>query len=219
MAELRTEEEQIAAIKDWWKENGNSILVAIGLALAIGFGWKAYQNSVIETKSEASMLYEQMLSASSSPVAQNSDESTGVSYLANQLKEQHASTEYARYAALFLAKEAVAAKEYDAAIAELDWLIAGTEDARLIDIATVRKARVLSAKGEHEAALALLEPNEAEFEAEFLELQGDIKLRMGDESAAVDAYKKAYALLEEQTQLQPLLGIKLANLGVDTQQL
>ena len=44
MAELRTEEEQVQAIKDWWKNNGSSLLIGIGAALAIVFGWQAWQN-------------------------------------------------------------------------------------------------------------------------------------------------------------------------------
>ena len=44
MAELRTEEEQIEAIKRWWKKNGSSLLLGIALALAIVFGWQAWQN-------------------------------------------------------------------------------------------------------------------------------------------------------------------------------
>ena len=44
MAEMRTEEEQIEAIKQWWKKNGSSLLIGVGLALAIVFGWQAWQN-------------------------------------------------------------------------------------------------------------------------------------------------------------------------------
>jgi predicted negative regulator of RcsB-dependent stress response len=37
--DIKTEEEQIAAIKNWWKENGNSLLMAVVAAIAIIFGW------------------------------------------------------------------------------------------------------------------------------------------------------------------------------------
>jgi len=45
MAELRTDEEQVEAIKQWWKNNGSSLLIGIGAALAIAFGWQAWQTS------------------------------------------------------------------------------------------------------------------------------------------------------------------------------
>lgn len=38
--EHRTEEEQVAALKQWWKDNGNSLIIGVGLALAVVFGWK-----------------------------------------------------------------------------------------------------------------------------------------------------------------------------------
>ena len=38
MAELRTEEEQLEAIKRWWKENGTSLLAGAVLAAAGVFG-------------------------------------------------------------------------------------------------------------------------------------------------------------------------------------
>ncbi len=41
MAELRTEEEQIEAIKRWWKENGVSLLIGAAIAAAGVFAWKA----------------------------------------------------------------------------------------------------------------------------------------------------------------------------------
>ncbi len=43
MSEMRTEEEQVEALKDWWKENGRSLLLGVALALAIVFGWKGWE--------------------------------------------------------------------------------------------------------------------------------------------------------------------------------
>jgi len=36
--EHRTEEEQVAALKQWWNDNGNSLIIGVGLALALVFG-------------------------------------------------------------------------------------------------------------------------------------------------------------------------------------
>ena len=212
MAELRTEEEQIQALKDWWKQNGNSLLIALAAAIAIVMGWKAYQNAVIDSKTEASLLYEQLLGASNTKT--NATESTGIGYLAGQLKEKHADTEYGIYAALFLARDAVEKNQLDDAKAELEWAKAQTEDARIKDIVNGRLARILSQQGQHEEALALLTASEEEFRSQFLEIQGDIKLRQGDEQAAIEAYTQAYELVKESPQAQPLLLVKLANLGV-----
>ena len=47
MDTLTTEEQQLAAIKQWWKENGSSIVTGVVLGLAVLFGtraWFAYQD-------------------------------------------------------------------------------------------------------------------------------------------------------------------------------
>lgn len=214
MEEFRTEEEQVAAIKNWWKENGNSVLIAVGLALAIIFGWKAYQSNVLQSKTEASMLYDQLLAASTNAQSRPEGEASGVAYLAGELKSKFTDTEYGIYAALFLAKDAVEAGDLELAKQELQWVVANTEDTSLTIIANGRLARILSEQGEHESALALLEAADATFDSEYLELHGDIKLRMGDKEGAIEAYKKAYALIKSEPQVQPLLSVKLADLGV-----
>ncbi len=44
MDAYRTEEEQVEALKAWWDENGRSIVVAIVIALAAGFGWQGWKS-------------------------------------------------------------------------------------------------------------------------------------------------------------------------------
>lgn len=218
MAELRTEEEQIQAIKDWWKENGNALLIALAAAVVLVFGWKGYQNSVVESKTEASLMYERLLAAAMSPNDSDS-ESSGMGFLAGEIKENHGDTEYGIYAAMFLARDAVEKGELEKALGELNWVKENTEDTRLHDIANGRIARILSQQDKFDEALALLEPNESEFSAQFLEIEGDIKLRQGDQAAAIDAYSKAYSQVKDSPQFQPLLAVKLANLGVNTENL
>lgn len=214
MDNIRTEEEQIAALKNWWKENGNSLLIGIGAALLILFGWQAYKNSILDDKTEASLLYQQLITAVSQPMA-SEDEASTVAYLAGELKNKHSDSEYGLYASLFLAKDAVSNGELNKALEQLEWVKSNTEDSRITHIANGRIARILSAQGKHEDALAALIASDSAFEASYLEIEGDIKKRMGDEAAAVEAYKKAFVLVKENPQVQPLLAVKLSNLGVN----
>ena len=46
MADYETEEEQIEALKDWWRENGNSLLIGVAVALVAVFGFRGWQTSV-----------------------------------------------------------------------------------------------------------------------------------------------------------------------------
>lgn len=218
MSEFRTEEEQIAALKKWWNENGRSLLIGIGLALVIVFGWKAYQNSVIQMKTEASSLYQQLITE----VTKNNfddEEANTLNYLATEIKTKFESTEYAVYAALFLAKDAVNNKDFDLAKSELNWILENSDDQRIKHIVNARMVRLLSAEGNNEDALAMLNATLPQFEPGYLELKGDINNRMGEKDAAIEAYSAAYQLVKSRPQTQPLLVVKLSDLGVNPETL
>jgi len=217
--EFSTEEEQVAAIKKWWKDNGSSLLIGIGVALAIVFGWKAYQNSVIQEKTQASQLYNQLISSATKTAFDESEEAQTVTYLAGELKKKFEDSEYAIYAAMFIAKESVEAKDLTKAKEELNWVLANTDDSRIQHITKARLARILSAENLHDEALAMLNATDPDFEASYLEIKGDIKQRTGDEAAAIEAYKNAFELVKESPQAQPLLAVKLSDLGVNPETL
>jgi len=219
VSDYSTEEEQIAAIKNWWKNNGNTLLIGIGLALIIVFGWKAYQNSVVESKTEASMLYQQMISAATTTDLSVPEEGSTVSYLAKELKNKFSDSEYAIYAAMFIAKENVADAKYDEAKNEFNWILDNTEDQRIVHIVNGRLARIYSIQGDNETALTLLTATDPAFEASYQEIIGDIKIRSSEKQAAIDAYTKAYQLIKSNPQALPLLAVKLSNLGVDPETL
>ncbi|MEW8396328.1 MAG: tetratricopeptide repeat protein, partial [Candidatus Thiodiazotropha sp.] len=40
MSEYQTEEEQVEAIKRWWKENGTSVIAGLVIGLGGIFGWQ-----------------------------------------------------------------------------------------------------------------------------------------------------------------------------------
>ena len=91
MAEHETEEEQVRALKEWWKENGRSVIagVVIGVGTLIGWkGWGVYQE---QQAMEASDLYNNMRSAI---LAQNLD---SVVAQAQELKDNYTSTPYASW--------------------------------------------------------------------------------------------------------------------------
>ena len=219
MDNYRTEEEQIAALKKWWADNGNSLLIGIGAALVIVFGWKAWQNSVEQAKAEASVMYQQLLTTATSNSFEEVEEGSSVAFIAGELKEKFADSEYAVYGALFLAKEAAGEGLLDQAEAELRWVLENSEDVRLQHITRGRLARVLSAQGDHEAALAQLTAQDPAFEAGFLEIRGDILLRTEQEEEAIDAYTRAFEMVKDNPQAQPLLAVKLSDLGVNPETL
>ncbi len=123
METYRTEEEQVEAIKHWWRENGKSTVLGVAIALSLVFGWRGWNNYQADRAAEASVLYENLLQADAA-VQSNGSKRETAEHLAKTLKDGFAGHSYAQYAALIQAKYAVNDGDYDAAEAELNWVLA-----------------------------------------------------------------------------------------------
>lgn len=212
--EHRTEEEQVAALKQWWNDNGNSLIIGVGLALALVFGWKMYQQNIENTKNAASVLYQQLLEVALEPAATEESEAS-VSFIANKLKAEYENTEYATFSALFLAKNAISKKDLDGAEAELRWILTNNPESSLVPLVKGRLARVLDRQGKQQDALALLDVKAAgTYAALYLEIKGDIYHRAGETDQAKESYLEAYKAMKEAGVQRPMLTLKMADLGL-----
>lgn len=214
MEQYRTEEEQVAALKKWWADNGRSTVTGIALAVALVFGWKAYQNSVEQTKSAASAMYQQMLETALAE--QPTDESrSSTKFIANKLKSDFDGTEYAVFASLYLAKSAVSEERYDDAEKELQWALANSNSEELSFIINSRIAKVQAANGKIDEALAILSAQvPVSIKPLYAEARGDILIAKGDREGAKSAYIEAAKAGASLSAQRPLLGMKLADVGV-----
>jgi len=212
MTDMRTEEEQVEAIKKWWEENGKQTVVALVVVVGGWFGYQGYQGQQQETSEAASAVYQEVLVLSAS----ESEEDKGRrQVLLDQLQSDFASTVYANFAGLIKAKEAVEAGDLETAATELEAVKASTSDEELQLLATVRLARVYVSQEKLDEALALVSVEDAgAFNAEYLETKGDALLAKGDKEAAREAYSKALdaSLLIEAK--NPVLKMKLDDLAV-----
>eukprot|EP00747_Dinoflagellata_sp_TGD_P010294 gnl/TRDRNA2_/TRDRNA2_119732_c1_seq1.p1 gnl/TRDRNA2_/TRDRNA2_119732_c1~~gnl/TRDRNA2_/TRDRNA2_119732_c1_seq1.p1 ORF type:complete len:219 (-),score=53.68 gnl/TRDRNA2_/TRDRNA2_119732_c1_seq1:271-927(-) len=214
MAELRTEEEQVQAIKDWWKKNGSSLLISIGAALAIVFGWQAWQNHQAQQRTEAANQFANLLNAFSDQADETSGET--VAFVAQTLREDYTDSAYAVYGNLILARQQLIQEgNAEAAIDSLKWALEKTgEHEALALVVRNRLARAQFSAGQYEDALATIEgAGDADaFDAMYSELRGDILLAQGDREGAREAYLAA----REQSQQgrSGILELKLADLGV-----
>ncbi len=192
----RTEEEELAVIKEWWARNGKPLLTGSALALVIVFGWQGWQKYQTNQAQGASQLYQQLLETALNPSGE--PDAAKVAELANRLKSEFGGSHYAQYGRLFVAKVAVEAGELDDAAAELQAIIAEPADDTLAELARQRLARVLAAQDKTEEALKLLETEVAPaFLASREELKGDLLVRLGRGEQAHAAYLKAKAALAE----------------------
>jgi predicted negative regulator of RcsB-dependent stress response len=191
----RSEEEQVEALKRWWDENGRSTVIGIALALVAAFGWQAWQDKRQGQRETASAVYQQLLQVAAG--AEQEPALAGeVERLAAQLKEQFGGTTYAQFAALQVARLAVAEGDLESAEAELRWVL--SEAGSGSDVALVarqRLARVMAAAGDSDAALAMLENDgNHPYQASYALARGDILLAAGREKDALVAYQLARQL-------------------------
>ena len=59
----RTDDEELAVIKDWWQRNGMPLLTGVALALVVVFGWQGWQKYQANQSQGASLVYQQLLEA------------------------------------------------------------------------------------------------------------------------------------------------------------
>lgn len=193
----RTDDEELAVIKDWWQRNGKPLLTGSVLALVVVFGWQGWQKYQASQSHGASMVYQQLLETALNPSGQ--PDPAKVAELANTLKSDFAGTHYAQYGSLFVAKVAVEAGKLDDAAAELQAIVDKPVDDTLAELARQRLARVLAAQDKVVEALKLLEGDaDQAYLASREELKGDLLVKLGRNDDAYAAYVKAKAALAEE---------------------
>lgn len=192
----RSEDEELAAIKDWWQRNGKPLVTGGALALAVVFGWQAWQKYQNNQSQGASIVYQQLLETALNPSGK--PDAGKVAELANKLKSDFGGTHYAQYGSLFVAKVAVESGKLDDAAAELKAIVDKPADPTLGELARQRLARVLAAQGKVDDALKLLEGDATKaFLASREELKGDLLVQLGRADDAHAAYEKAKAALSD----------------------
>ncbi|MDH3947838.1 MAG: tetratricopeptide repeat protein [Gammaproteobacteria bacterium] len=212
MDTYQTEDEQVQAIKDWWKENGRSVIAGliIGIGAIVGYRyWTNYQTTQSE---QASLIYAQVIASATSADNARAFEQ------GKSLISDYSGTPYAALSALTLSKLALDKTDYATAAAQLRWVIDNSSDDGLKHVARLRLARVLAAQDKPDLAISLL--NEADtsgFTTLYQETRGDILLQQGKVAEAAVEYSKAMEDLEMNPQRRRILEMKFNDLAVTTQ--
>lgn len=215
MDTYRTEEEQVEAIKRWWQENGKFTVLGVVLALAAVFGWRGWNAHQLERAGEASLIYDNLLQTDQLLERAPSKRQTA-QHLAVTLKDGFSGNSYAHYAALILAKYAVKDGDYAAAEDELRWVLSQQPEPAVKAQTELRLARLEYARGNYDAALAQLAPLlEGAAAVQALELRGDVLQKQGKAQQALQAYRQASAVNEQQQSPlnSPLLAMKINSLS------
>ncbi|MDY6828528.1 MAG: tetratricopeptide repeat protein [Pseudomonadota bacterium] len=219
----RTEEEQIEALKRGWQRHGRSIVTGILVALAGVFGWQAWQRQQSQQEVAAFAGYQGYLEAlvQAESQSENADAAATAAHLANELKENHARTAYAGYAAWHQARRAVAASDLETAETELRWALDHTDrgfmngdDAPMAAISRLRLAQVLLAQARLDDALEVLNAvQDKAYTVRKQALLGDLWLAKGEPELALAAFQQALAAGTPGDPTTALVEIKAAQLA------
>ena len=212
---VESDEEQLEVLKNWWDENGTSLVITVVVTVGAIFGYRGWEENAIEKGEAASAVYEDLVVATDNISANASGEKlriTAVS-LAETLKADHADTTYAVFAALRLAKIAVAKNDLDAALEELIWALDNVSEMHLETTIRVRLSRVYMGLEDPTSAMTLLvnhQPASGQV-VSFEEAKGDIFHSLGDLDQAREAYQKALENIDDNIE-NLILELKLADL-------
>jgi predicted negative regulator of RcsB-dependent stress response len=206
------EQEQLDALKAWWRAHSNWVTTAaavVMLAILAYQGWSWYG---MRQAAAASALYEEFERASSS---KDPKDAVKARDLVGTLIEQHGSTVYAAMAALRAAKTNVDAADLKSAKARLTWAAEHAAQKELGLLARVRLAGVLLDEKAYDQALQTLKVDVPDaFVAEFADRRGDVYAAQGKVADARAAYSEALAKAGAQP-MRALIQMKLDALPSD----
>ncbi len=205
MSTFQTEEEQVEAIKRWWKENGTSVIAGLVIGLGGVFGWQAWGNHQDRVGAEASTAFSQLVGA----VGRGDNQSA--SKQAELIGQNYAGSSYAIFAALAQVRLHLEAGERDLAKQKLSGIIQHNKVPALTRMAQLNLARILLDEGDLAGAEQRAAVTSGSFAGEFAVIRGDIAHAKGDLEGAAAAYTEA---MSQAVNDRALLQMKLDDLAV-----
>lgn len=202
------EQEQLAVIKDWWRQYGNLVVLAVVVAALTAsalYGWRYYRH---QQSLAAVTLYQQL------GQAESANDAKRVRDIAAQIIDKYASTPYAAMAALAGARASFGAGDLAAAKTQLQWAVDHARDDEMRDVARLRLAGVLLDEKNFAEALKLAETKPVEtFSGLYADMKGDIYVAQGKTAEARSAYQQALDKSDPQSQYRTVVQLKLDALG------
>lgn len=209
MAELDLhEQEQVEALKAWWKENGKWVTGALVIGL-LGFAgmqfWKSHQAG---QAAEAAKLYAEVVKQTASNDAKR------IGDAADALVSRYGSSAYAPRAQLLAAQASLQAKDIAHAKVQLQWVVDHASETALQDTARLKLGSVLLDEKKYDEALKQLDAAHPEsFTGLYADLRGDVLSAQGKTAEARAAYQQAYDKTDAKSVYRNLIQLKMDGLG------
>jgi len=186
MSIYMTEDEQLEAIKKWWKRYNGIVIVSISVVMLVISGFRYWSWHEQKVTQLASNTYEHLM------VAFSNHDNKGVRGYANQLITEYGKTVYADAAHLALAKLYVERANYARAHEELRKVAVHSKMPTLKQAAKIRLARLMAAEKSYDNALSeLAGVTDSAYMPIVNELKGDIYAATGRYPQAVSFYREA----------------------------
>jgi predicted negative regulator of RcsB-dependent stress response len=180
------EQEQLATLKAWWKDNGTLVLVAMAAAAIAFAGWQGWSRWKDSQSHQAATLYEALLKGLVAGDAKAMREPGG------ELAEKFPGSLYASMGALAQARFYFERNDLKSAKAQLQWALEHSGSDELRDVARLRLAGVLVDEKSYDEALKLLEAKHSPaLEAQYAALRGDVLVAKSRPEEAKVAYRAA----------------------------
>jgi len=208
MAEEFTEDEQVEALKKWWKENGTAIIVGIiiGVSAIVGF-WKWNQH-VEDQALAASQHYDKFAQA----IIEDKPDSIEKSF--TLLQAEFSDTSYAALAAMLYASFEYDKNNVEKSLEYLRWAQQHPGHDAILHVAQVRLAKLLLSQGQYDEALSLIgKIKEPAFDAQYAEIKGDIYSKRGNQELARASYQLALASNDLNGKQREFVQMKIDDLG------
>ena len=202
------EQEQLDALKHYWKQYGNLITWTLVLALggyAAFNGWNWYQRDL---SAKAGVLYDELDKAAQAGDAEKAGR------VFDDIRQRYGSSVFAAQAGLLAAKAQIDKNQPDAALASLEWVAGNASENEYRVVARLRQAGLLLEQKKPEEALKLLPADAPKaFAGLVADRRGDILLAQGKADEARAAYRSAYDAMDDKLDYRRLVEAKLTSLG------
>lgn len=209
MAEFLTEEEQIIALKEWWKKYGMYIVIGVLAGVAFYFTWSIWQSRNDNIRAEAGFQYQQVANAILDADTKTAHE------LIDSEKYVQLPMPYAYLEKLLEAQMYVEQKKGSEAESSLQQALVVSNDAFFHQLASVRLARLLLAQGKAQEALELMraQPEQAVLtNPEIALVKADAYVALNDNANAQEQYKIAWDALPSFSPQRQVVAMLLADL-------
>ena len=205
------EQEQLDALKSFWKTYGNLVTWTLVLVLGAFAAWNGWNYWQREQGLKAGAMFDELDRAGQAGDVERA------ARVFNDLQQNFPGTAFAQQGGLLLAKAQADKGQFDAAQTSLGWVADKAGDDEIRTVARLRLAALQTEAKQYDEALKTLAVATAPgFEGLVADRRGDVLATQGKKAEAVVAYQAAWKALPEKLDYRRLVDAKLAALGVST---